>query len=185
MLDIYIRQILSNLDRHLQLRLGVEEKLIALANLGDVQNNPNLNNKIIASVINIAKEKDMGNTSDYLIQGNSYIEKKAALVFNIDLLFANNFETSQSLEGLLYLSNVIGYFQANPSIPIDMDSGIKETVASKISPINQQVLDSIWQRLGVPYMSSIICNIATIPIKDEAAKGVKIPRVEKVDIKHL
>jgi hypothetical protein len=185
MLNVYIGQILSNLDRHLEVRLSVKEKIIALANLKDLQGEYSLNNKIIASVINIAREKDMGNTSEYLMQGNSYVEKKSALIFNIDILFANNFNAVQALDGLLYLSTIIGYFQANTSIPIDMYSGIQETVTARISTLDQQILDSIWQRLGVPYMTSVICNISTIPIKDETAKGVKIPRVEKVDIQHI
>lgn len=185
MLNVYIGQILSNLDNHLQMRLAIKEKIMVLANLKDIQGNSVFTNKVIASVIGITREKDMGNTSDYLIQGNSYIEKKAALVFNIDILFATNFETAQALDGLLYLNTVIGYFQANPSISIDMDFGIQETVATKISTIDAQSLDSMWQRLGVPYMTSIICNIATIAIKDEGAKGLKIPRIEKVDIQHV
>lgn len=183
MLDVYISQIIKNLNQYLDTRLGTGSNIIEMTNFVYLDEQENLRNKILCGVVNISREKDMGNASEYVAEGNMYREKRAPLLFNVDLLFASNFESTSYLNGLERLSSIVGFFQANPSIAIQEDAILSDSVSIRIPPIDEEKLTNLWRRISKPYLPSVVCNISTIAIRGDNLDKRHIPRIEKVDIK--
>lgn len=185
MLHLYINSIISTLESHVQSRLGLKTKVIELSNLSQINSEPNLKNKILASLVNLSREKDIPSNYDYVVQGNSFIGKRSPLLFNIEILFAANFESKNSIEGLRQLSAIIGFFQANSSMSMPLEFNIGESISSTIDCLEAKALNSLWGKLSVPYMPSFIARFSTIVIRDEIDKGFLVPRIETIDIQPI
>lgn len=185
MLHLYINSIISTLESHVQSRLGLKTKVIELCNFSQINSEPNLKNKILASLVNISREKDIPSNYDYVAQGNSFIGKRGPLLFNIEILFAANFESKNSIEGLRQLSAIIGFFQANSSMSMPLEFNIGDSISSTVSYLESESLDRLWGRLSVPYMPSFISRFSTLSIRDEIDKGLLVPRVDTIDIQPI
>lgn len=183
MLDVYISQLIKDLNLYLDFHLGAGSSVIKTANLIYLKEEESLRNKILCGIVDISREKDMGNASDYVADGNIYRERRAPLLFNVDLLFASNFESNLCLEGLRYLGAIIGFFQANSSMSVENNDGVKEILSLRISSMDEEKLSSLWRRIDSAYLPSFVCNISTIVMRGYDLNSRSVPRIESVDIK--
>jgi len=172
-----IEGLLHKLNQHVKLRTGLSKDLVVSAT--SVHSNL-LNNKIIMSLVDIDMETGLNVGTNYIEHGNRFLSKNNPVTFKINLLFASHFADLE-LDGLKYLALIIGFFQANNCIKINIDPSRQEMLSASILNLTEENKSAMWSRIGASYMPSIVYKISSISIED-LDHGILVPKVTDIAI---
>jgi len=168
MIDLAIAHIAGQLNQYLRRSFELTEDIVVVSNILEQDGNlaPNVDNKLVVSLVNIEKEAvtrplSNGNTWD---AGHSIVSYPPVYL-NFYLLFAGNFGGSNYLESLKFVSNTISFFQGQPkfdhqSTP-DLDDRIDQLTMS-IENLTMDNLSNLWSILSGKYLPSILYKVRMI-----------------------
>ncbi|OJW73573.1 MAG: hypothetical protein BGO68_02995 [Candidatus Amoebophilus sp. 36-38] len=175
MFDTCIKTILTDLNRHIKARTGLNEDQALYATYTDLAS-PAINNlytnKVIMSVVDIVHQETTQSSNTYIQQGNNYIVKNLPINFYLYILFAAHFEAEHALEGLSYLARVIAFFNSknyftSKNTP-DLTYPELDGISVSIINLDHEQKSSLWTCLKSTYMPSVVYKIGMIPIEDNA-----------------
>ncbi len=190
MIDVCLNALLTELNSYIKSKIGIVEQKVVLANLVGQDGFPAIeeDNKIVMSLVDIAKE-DLGtNAKEYIPQGQGFIAKNPAITFNIYVLFSVHFKTQQMLEGLKYLAMVIAFFQSKAHFTVQntplLQQGSLDNISVELMGLNAQEKSNLWGYLGAKYVPSILYKIGMISIEDSLFV-TEVPEIKDVEIKGI
>jgi hypothetical protein len=187
-----IDQVLNAIIVKLNTYIGTLEPDVILGNIAFADafhDNPsqNVNDKIIASVINIEQEESLRNipfrrtvpNTDGLPQG---VEQQPEIHLNVYVLFGankNNYSTA-----LQRISQVIGFFQRQfvytpDDTPLLTTLKLKQLIFDLYSTDFQE-LNQVWSVLGGKYIPSVIYKMRMAVIQDAIPQGTGI--IEEINL---
>jgi hypothetical protein len=167
MIATAIETISGHLNLYLKHEFDINEDVVILSNLLEQDGSvaPNLENKVVAFVVNCEKDSAPGQQGTYKSNYNDRINIGFVPVYiNIYLMFACNFGGRNYSEALKFLSHIIGFFQRRPvwdhqNTP-EMD---EKTNKLCIDIVNLDIKDiaNLWGVLSSKYLPSVIYKIRT------------------------
>ena len=176
MLHKYIELIYNKLNDHLTsnfkkeniLKITNNIELYNFINNKSVSKKKDLENSILLNICKIKLEEIGLNNHYYEQVGNSYIQRKKPLSFNIYIYFHSTFYDENYMEGLTYLSSIISYFHTNSTFNNENTTEIIQNNMSEfsINIINDEA-DKFYDSLKIPYMPSFLTKIGLISISSE------------------
>jgi hypothetical protein len=145
-------------------------------------------NKIIVSLINIERETAMGSGPNIKANPNNKHTLLHPPVFiKINVLFTSLFTGKNYAEGLIYLSSIIEYFQANPYF----DHQNTPQLYKKINKLTFEMVNldiqsqsHLWGTIGGKYMPSVLYKIRLLTFEQENIRA-EIQGVESPDTNTL
>ena len=169
MLSQVIEEISRELNSFLTLSSSNTRKIVIPANVVDQDGNngSGLNNKIILSLINIEQEAFAANVqpSYQRTSQEDFNKMPVPLSVNLYVLFSAYFDRKNYLEGLRYLSSLIGFFQRKPVFDQHNTPTLNnqiEKLQFQVVSLNLSELSQLWGTIGAKYMPSIIYKIRMI-----------------------
>jgi hypothetical protein len=129
------------------------------------------------AMINLEEERTLKTQmpETTLVNGRT-VALQPDLKLNLHVLFAANFK--QYDVGLRYLSQVLTFFQANPSFTQSdhpsLDARIARLTAELLSLTYEQ-LNSVWTYIGAKQLPSAIYRLRLVAIQDQEAVTIAKP----------
>ncbi|MEE9361212.1 MAG: DUF4255 domain-containing protein [Cellulophaga sp.] len=176
MIDKAMTFISDFLNYEIRLRHGIKDAAVIVGSLINLDGSvtENIENKIVASIINLEHETTVKSLGNYVVNDNNQFGKIAPPVYlNLYLLISANYNSANYMEALKMLSTVISVFQANPyftkQLNPDMPSPLERLTLEIFNlPINE--LSHIWSGIGAKYVPSILYKVRMITIQEEVIK---------------
>ena len=186
MIDVSLKFIAAELNSYLNTKLSLDvaskDPVVPgnVARLNDGNDNQDLQEKIILSLVNIEEERMLKSPEKYVRADDQLQQRNPKVHLNLYCLFAAN--KSKYNEALLFLSFVIRFFQyrsvftheSSPSLDKNIDKLIFD-----LCTLNFEQINHLWGTLGGKYLPSVLYKMRMIII-DEAfteAEGELITRV--------
>lgn len=158
---------------------AINDDSVVLGNLALVDANNDavsqgLLNKVVASVVNIQEEAAMRNLSNHRTTLNAQLrpvnlQQQPELYLNIYILFGANF-TSNYENALLYIGNVIGFFQKKKTFDTSGDpilGPVVKTLVMDLYSMNFTELNQLWGILGGKYVPSALYKMKMVVIQKD------------------
>lgn len=168
MIDVAVRHIAEELNLHLKRSFEMDEDVVVVSNIleqdGTVASH--VNNKVVASLVNIQKD-----TAPYQQQAfggagaSRSVVNAPPVFFNIYLMFASYFSGNNYQEGLKFISNTISFFQSQPVIDHSNCPGLSneiEKLILDIENLNMNDLSNLWGVLTGKYLPSILYRVRMV-----------------------
>lgn len=140
--------------------------------------------KIILTMAGIEPERSKSETGTYVsTPRGSFTRLKPPISVNIYMLFSAYFTTENYVEGLKFLTSVIGFFQSRggvftPQNTPALDVGIERLVAELV-PLEFRDISNLWGSLGAKYIPSILFRLKTLSI-EHLTPTPEIPAINKI-----
>lgn len=170
MIERAISIIADKLNQHLKGTFSINENMVEISNVinqdGSVP--PNIENKIVAFVVNIERDTiaHLRAPARNSFQSRIPVTTKPAYL-NIYLCFAGNFSGKNYRESLKLLSNAIGFFQNHSvfdhSNTPDLDSAIEKLLLEYVN-LDIKDLSNLWGVLSGKYIPSVIYKMRMVPV---------------------
>ncbi len=157
------------LDQYIQHQFGLDETKVVLNGLiesgGTVPSGNQ--NMVVISLINIEKETAKAFYGRYQRQEDgNFSDVNPYERYNLDLLVSANFDNYK--ETLKFLSAVMAFFQAHPSLDTSsyssMPAGLPK-LEFEIEKINYQDMQGLWTAMGAKYQPSVIYKMRFLTIQ--------------------
>src|SRR5262245_52445185 len=188
MIDVALKFITSELNQYLNNKLSLDvasKDPVVLGNisrLNDGNDNSELQEKIIFSLVNIEEERMLKSPEKFTRVDDKLQQRSPKVFLNLYCLFASN--KSKYNEALKYLSFVIQFFQfrnvfnhiTDPSLDKNIDKLIMD-----LFTINFEQINHLWGTLGGKYYPSALYKMRLITI-DEAFTEAEGELITKVSI---
>jgi hypothetical protein len=149
------------------------ERMVVISNLMNADGSAALKeeNKLVLSLVNIQKETTI-NLSP--VNGRNPGSRTAQPHFyNIYLLVSAYFKENLAEEGLRYLSQVLTFFQSNPSSDRTTNSNMPPEI-SKLTydffPLQFSDMSHLWGALGAKYMPSALFKVGLVMVQEGLIK---------------
>lgn len=194
MINNVLQEIISKLNKAIDTETRPDDTVfmanIAFADPNIAPSSPqrSLNNKIVASVVNIEEEKTLKNHPRIPQNPGSPTEFKfsrAPIYLNLYVLFsANNDDYSNAL---LYLSRIFAFFHKTNSFELSVDSNLEPIdvlgrananlvkidlrVNAELCSLNFQELNQLWGILGGKYIPSVMYKLRVLELKAGEPQG--------------
>ncbi|MEM8998638.1 MAG: DUF4255 domain-containing protein [Bacteroidota bacterium] len=189
MIDKAMTFISDFLNHETRLRYGTKNDMVVVGSLinPDGSVTENIENKIVASIINLEHETTVKTLGNYTRNDNEYGKITPPVYLNLYLLISANYDSANYLEALKMLSTVISVFQANPYFTKQLNPNMPaplERLNLEIFnlPINE--LSHIWSGIGAKYVPSILYKVRMVSIQEDVIKET-IPGVSGLDANPL
>jgi hypothetical protein len=179
MMDQVLKFLANQLDSYLQRQQSNNSRNVVLGNvslIGSNEENGNLNNQVIISLVNVEEDRISRPVNNYVkvAQQNipQVIYKNPPVFLNLDILFTAYYSDYQS--SLLFLSYIIKFFQYQnvfttlnaPDLPQQIDEVIFD-----LKTLSLQDLNNLWGILGSKYIPSVMYKVRLVAISDDFAEG--------------
>jgi len=169
MIDSAINHIANKLNQHLMRTFDLSEDAVAISNVIEQDGTvaTHVNNKIVASLVNIEKDTTPFRQSQAIesIGTSRAVATNPPIYFNIYILFASCFSGNNYQEGLKFISNTIGYFQSQPVFDHSNSPGLPDDIEKLILDIENldiNDLSNLWGVLSGKYLPSILYKVRMI-----------------------
>lgn len=181
MIDVALGVIVSQLNQALRRAFAVREDIAVLANIleQDGRVDPQVENKLVVSLVNIEREVVAGRDSR---PGRNPMAR--ALVspepvhLNLSVMFAAHFSGSNYNEALKMISGTIGFFQSRPVLDHrntpDLDRRI-DRLALDIANLSLSDLSNLWSILSGKYLPSILYRVRMVSVDLGQISGQTTP----------
>ncbi len=161
----------EDLNRFIANKIGTTGEFILFSNLNNISDTTTgVDNKIIASIVNIEEEKLLKTPDNYIKTNNEINYKKPPVWLNIICLFTFYTRSHEDYDGLDMLTYIVQYFQSKPKLdktsavlPENYPEGLPEIRAEFVS-LNYEQTNYLWGLFGGKYHPSVIYKFKTIPI---------------------
>ncbi|MCF8373728.1 MAG: DUF4255 domain-containing protein [Bacteroidales bacterium] len=172
-----ISAIEKKLETYLTNRFLVDEKIVAIANVG--QNSSGIDitqNKVLITLVNIEREYVMGvNFKTSRLTDKLSATNRPPVHLNLNVLFSSNFIDKNYDEALKYISAITQFIQRNDlmdkhSTP-ELNPNI-ERLQLEIVNLSVQELSNLWSIFGGKYIPSILCKIRMLTVDSDEDNGV-------------
>jgi hypothetical protein len=178
-MDQVLKFLANQLDSYLQRQQSNNSRNVVLGNvslIGSNEENGNLNNQVIISLVNVEEDRISRPVNNYVkvAQQNipQVIYKNPPVFLNLDILFTAYYSDYQS--SLLFLSYIIKFFQYQnvfttlnaPDLPQQIDEVIFD-----LKTLSLQDLNNLWGILGSKYIPSVMYKVRLVAISDDFAEG--------------
>lgn len=179
MIDQVLKFLANQLDSYLQHQQSNNSRNVVLGNISQIgtnEDNGNLNNQVIISLVNVEEDRISRPVNNYVkvAQQNfpQVIYKNPPVFLNLDILFTAYYSDYQS--SLLFLSYIIKFFQYQnvfttlnaPDLPQQIDEVIFD-----LKTLSLQDLNNLWGILGSKYIPSVIYKVRLVVISEDFAEG--------------
>lgn len=180
MIDSALEFVAKVLNQSLVTRFGLEGNIVVLNNLVDVNGaSPRKNqNQLVMTLINLEYETNKQFYGGQRWQDGSsgqsgqFNQLNPAVFFNLDVLFAANFDNYN--EALKFLTAAIGFFQENtllnrtntPALPVGLS-----VLKFEIENTPSMKTHNLWTALGAKYLPSIVYKIRHVSVDAAQIKG--------------
>jgi hypothetical protein len=102
---------LSKITREIEKSIGLKINFTS----GYCENTDGNKNKILLKIISIKKEDISSNSQYYVSDGNKFISRRKPVFFSIFISFLSTFCDEKYLDGIRFLSQIVGFLQKNNS----------------------------------------------------------------------
>jgi len=188
MIDVALKFITAELNQYLNNKLSLDvasQNPVVLGNiskLSDGNDNNELLEKVILSLVNIEEERMLKSPEKYTRVDDHFVQRNPKVHLNLYCLFAAN--KSKYNEALKYLSFVIQFFQFrnvfNHTSDPSLDQNIEKLIMD-LYTINFEQINHLWGTLGGKYLPSALYKMRLITI-DEAFTEAEGELIRKVSI---
>jgi len=188
MIDVALKFIAAELNQYLNNKLSLDvasQNPVVLGNiskLSDGNDNNELLEKVILSLVNIEEERMLKNPEKFTRVDDHFVQRNPKVHLNLYCLFAAN--KSKYNEALKYLSFVIQFFQFrnvfNHTSDPSLDQNIEKLIMD-LYTINFEQINHLWGTLGGKYLPSALYKMRLITI-DEAFTEAEGELIRKVSI---
>ena len=195
MIHTALEFISQTLNSHLQQINGITSNLVSLTNIASESGIIIPDDSIGVSLVNIEEERIFKEQRFTVINRDGIVEtRNPEIKLNLYVLFAANYQregvetdSSDYIEGLKQLSNIISFFQArnvftsdNYPLMAEMDPKLTKLVIELYSYTFEQMYN-FWSVLGAKYLPSVLYKVRLISIQEEEIMGMDKP-IEKITI---
>ena len=171
-----LQAIAEELNEHLQYRFNETQDIVVLSNLIDLSGAKALqtDNQVHMMLVRIEEDKTINRSGGYhgtMAEGN-------ARLFNAFVLFAANFSGKQYPQGLNYISRILEYFVAHPTLVPSDFSDLPQTIDSLVVELNsleERENSNLWGSIGSKLMPYLYYKINFIPIHKESGFAKSAP----------
>lgn len=147
-------EIADELNQHFKLRFGITEDKLFISTIVNNDGSDALEkDNVILHLVNIREEKLIANRHN--TGGNPPVS------LNLYILFTTNFTGKLISEGIKFISEIIGYFQADNVIET---SGGR--IVMELQNLDFQEQNSLWASLGAKYSPSIVYKARLVNIDE-------------------
>ncbi len=147
----------SLLNENLSLRHSSPEGVATLGVIGS--SSSERANKMVVSLLNIERETAGGIAPQSQNMGREHISKAPALLLNINIMIAAEYEDKSYSKSLTVLSDTLAFIQSRNRFSY---SGVSYTV--ELVPLSTVDLHNIWTTMGGHYFPSVVCKIRRVVI---------------------
>jgi hypothetical protein len=182
MIEKALSYITKRLNEHLNLQLKLNEDIVVLSNLlnenGKVSSSNE--NKVFMTLVNIEQDISLKNIQPPPRNPSGVLKSNPPLDTNCYILVAANFYESNYRTGLKFISSIIQFFQANPSLSKQGSPSLPHDIEKLTVELSNQSVEQVnhlWSALGCKYMPSILYKVRLITINNniivEQIPGIK------------
>ena len=153
--------------------LQLDHTMVALSRL----TNPNIDGKLVLSLVDIEQEAHLKNQFNRGGAGNE--PTTTPLLLNLQILVSVAPQTPY-VEGMKHLSQAITFFQERPvftGAQRDMPNGIAN-ITIEMLRLNAEGKNTLWQSLGAKYQPSVVYKMRLVNQNEDAILGVE-PEIAK------
>lgn len=170
--------ITQQLNRHFNLRFGLNEDKVVLSNLVDADGSMQdiTNGKLTVSLYNIQHQTAVGNGTGYARTpgegGSARVSPPVSI--NLFLLFAANLKGKQYGDGLQFLSETVSYFQSNQVFTPQSNPEFPEGVSKltlEIVNLGLHDLSHLWGSTGAKYIPSIAYKVRMLTFQGDQVQA--------------
>ena len=177
MIDSAINHIASELNQYLKRGFDQSEDLVVVSNIleQDGTLSTRVDNKIVVSLVNIEKDSvPFRRESPVSGATQRAVVSAQPVYFNLYLMFASCFSSSNYKEGLKLISNTIGFFQEQPVLDRNntpaLDKKIDKLIL-EIENLSMHDLSNLWGVLSGKYLPSIMYKVRMVTYDSAALRG--------------
>jgi Pvc16 N-terminal domain len=155
------------LNEFLSSEYGLSEDRVVVSSLVDLRGNvgSQIENKIVITLLNVEEEKSIRNG-----QLQAYSGMNPPLFINLYVLFSANFQDTNYLESLKFISSVISFFQGKnvfdkmntPMLSDNVDKIILEFFNTDL-----QQLTNLWGMIGAKYLPSVVYKVKMLTFSND------------------
>lgn len=186
-----IDQVLTVIVGFLNDHIGTMAPDVVLGNLSmtdsSVDDGTKINDSVVVSVVNIQQESTLRNlpANRQIMDANGQprgVARNPPLLLNVFVLIGAN--KSQYDVGLQRISQVLGFFQANPiftgvEIPALPEMGV-DRIIFDLHSTSFEELNQIWSIMGGKYIPSVIYKMRMAYI-DSVDEDIEVPLVKSIE----
>lgn len=177
MFDKAVSFLCDEVNVHLKKRTGDVGNVIEVGAIADDQGKWAFAEGLRLSLVNIEEERVMkSQVPERRLVGGHHVTLQPEVKLNLVLMFAARLKVYG--DSLRYLSQVMTFFQANPSF----NSGDRPGLDRRIDKLNVELLsygpeqlNQLWAYLGTKYLPSVLYRVRLIRLQDEEPEGVGRP----------
>ena len=182
MIDSALTYVVEQMNQHLRNKLKVAEDKVFITSIlnqdGSMANAEE--NVLLATLINVQEEKSIVNRRAVSESGGGFSKSNPPVSLNLFVLFSASFSGRLSVQGLRFLSLVVGFFQANKSFDGATSPGLDSRIQRlnfEIHNLNFMEQSNIWSAMGAKYMPSVLYKVRMLTVHEEHVTG-ELPMVE-------
>lgn len=188
MIHAAVSQVAAELNRYLQRSFERSDEIVSISNILDQDGTlaPQIDNKVVLFVTNIAKEP-AANPADrmaHIVHRDSGSRRIAAvepLRVNVYLMFAAHFRGANYPEALKYIGSTMRFFQAKPVLDHfntpDLDPQI-DRLAFDMESLDIEQLSHLWGILSSRYLPSVLYKMRLVTIAGDEVSG-RLPEIDR------
>lgn len=175
-----IFEVLKILSEEVESYIGSNVKMENVAMFdSQTDNSPNLNNKIILTLLNINEESTLKNFPNQTISGDRVVTKPRIINLNLFILFSANRNSYE--KSLIDIANIIEFFQGKKvftqsntvynrqSVELQNIDNFRFTV-ELYTPTFEE-LNYIWGSLGGKQLPSVLYKLSLVQIERNSVLG--------------
>ncbi len=145
------------LNENLSLKHNQPEGVATLSVIGSSEGE--YSGKMVVSLLNIERETAGGIAPQSRSVANEQIVKHPALMLNINIMIAAEYENKSYAKSLVVLSDTLAFIQSRGVFSFEGQSYTVELV-----PLSTVDLHNIWTTMGGHYLPSVVCKIRRVVI---------------------
>lgn len=184
LINTAIAHVLGELNSYFGLQSGSSaESVVVAGSLFDLDGNINTatKNKVVLSMVNIEQDSVYKPVEAYRrAEDGSSQRIKPQINVNLYLLFVANLAIYT--EAMKSISNVISFFQINPSFDYaDFvgAKGPKGRMSFDLFSMTFEQQNNLWSVLGAKYMPSVVYKVGMLEIQDQQIEA-EVPPVQEL-----
>lgn len=202
MVEVLLKAIIQGLNHYIQ-SIGATptdamDDLVVFANMANIEadggSDPQLNGKIVVSMVNISEEASMKNKPFQQKISGPTSQENPPVHLNLYLLFGaiesgsggnTSLENSSYLKSIQRLIYVVEYFQGNRlfrtgDLVLPVSAGLEEPAADleilfDLHTLSFEQLNDLWGSLGGKQVPFILYRVRLFPITMRKTQGIAVP----------
>jgi len=163
MLYEVLTEVSEQINQHFKLRFGITEDKLFVSNLVNNDGSETIEkDSVLMSIVNIEEEKQLlnrGNPAD-----------NSAVLLNIFVLFSTTFTGDRYLEGIKFISEIVGFFQQNKYLDVE-----GERISFEVVNVELTQQNTLWSSLGAKYNTAVIYKAGLIKIDENMTPEPYVP----------